>query len=255
MGAPLEYSAPHNGYYYSSDAFTLPQLFIGVEEKMALVYLAEQYSTMKNTQAGRLADLFSKLTEVQPKIGKVPEEIPIYDVSPNVVHTYNHLKQAIQSHTAVEIMYINPGETGTARVVSPYKLFTKNNKSYVVGFCELRKGLRVFRLDRIAGLVFTANPYTLSADYHEEDYGEDTNFNYINAYSCTIVSVNHIHFGKMKSTMDPAEKFRYTVEFFNSEELIQLLLSQPQPFTIEFPRWLREKLRIRLNRLLELNPS
>lgn len=253
MGAPLEYSAYYNGYFYSSDAFTLPQLFIGEEERMVLVYLAEQYSLLKNTPATRLAELFSKLTDTQPRIGRVPEEIPVYDVSPNVIHTYNHLKKAIETHTAVELRYIGSRESGTVRVVSPYKLFTKNSKGYLVGFCDLRKALRVFRLDRISDLVYTPNSYILSPDYNEKDYGEDVGFNYKNAYTCTILSEKYIHFGKIKSTLEHRDKYRYTVEFFNSEELIQLLLSQPYPFAIEFPRWLREKLRSRLKQLLELN--
>lgn len=254
LGAPLEYSAYYNGYCYTSEAFTLPQLYIGEEEKMALVYLAEQYRLMKNTPATRLAGLFSRLTETQPIIGRVPEEIPVYDVSPNVIQTYNHLKKAIEDHTAVELVYIGPREPGTVRVVSPYKLFTKNSRNYMVGFCDLRKALRVFRLDRISNLVYTSNPYILSPDYNEKDYGEDVGFHYIKAYTCTVLSEQYIHFGKMKSTAERSDKYRYTVEFFNSEELIQLLLSQPYPFAIEFPRWLREKLRTRLKQLLELNP-
>lgn len=253
MNAPLEYSTQYNGYCYSSEAFTLPQLYLDEEEKMALEYLADQYSLLKNTPAARLAGLFSKLTEAQPKIGKASGEIPVYDVSENVIHTYNHLKKAIEAHTAVELMYISSRESGTVRVVSPYKLFTRNGNSYMVGFCELRKGLRVFRLDRISVLRFTSNPYILSPDYNEKDYGEDVGFNYKNAYSCTILSQKYINFGKIKCAVEHTDKYRYTAEFFNSEELIQLLLSQPHPFTIEFPRWLRERLRCRLNQLLEMN--
>ncbi len=254
MGAPLEYSSQHNGYCYTSEAFTLPQFFIGEEEKEALVYLAEQYSSLKNTSAARLAELFSRLTVTQPAVGRVAEEIPLYDVSPNVIQTYNHLKKAIETHTAVELVYIGPREPGTVRVVSPYKLFTRKGRSYMVGFCDLRKALRVFRLDRISDLVYTSNPYILSPDYNENDYGEDAGFTYIKPYTGTILSEKHIHFGKMKSTTERSDKYRHTVEFFNSEELIQLLLSQPYPFVIEFPRWLREKLRSRLNQLLQLNP-
>ena len=81
MGAPLEYSAQHNGYYYSSDAFTLPHLFIGEEDKAALVYLAEQYGSLKNATAARLAELFGKLTLVQPTSINPTHEIPVSDVS------------------------------------------------------------------------------------------------------------------------------------------------------------------------------
>lgn len=253
LGAPLKYSAYHNGYCYTSEAFTLPQLFIGEEEKMALLYLAEQYSSLKNAPAVRLAELFSKLTGTRSRIGRVSEDVPVYDISPNIIQTYNHLKKAIETHTAVELVYINPCESGTTRIVSPYKLFTKNDKSYMVGFCELRMALRVFRLDRISNLAYTANPYYLSPDYDEKDYGDDVGFNYKNAYTCTILSDKYIHFGKMKSTVEHSDNYRHTVEFFNSEELIQLLLSQPCPFVIEFPRWLREKLKSRLQQLLELN--
>lgn len=253
MGAPLEYSAQHNGYFYYSEAFALPQLFISDEEKMTLAYLAEQYHLLKNTPAARMAELFSKLADTQPRIGRAAEEIPVYDVSPKVIQTYNHLKKAIETHTAVELAYAGFSEPVTVRVVSPYKLFTKNSKNYMVGFCDLRKALRVFRLDRISDLAYTSNPYVLAPDYDEKDYGEDAGFNYMNPYTAIILSEGYIHFGKMKNTLEHTSKFRYTVEFFHSEELIQLLLSQPCPLIVEYPRWLREKLRSRLERLLELN--
>lgn len=123
LNAPLKYSAYHNGYCYTSEAFTLPQFFIGEEEKMALAYLAEQYRSLKNAQAARLAELFSKMTGTRHRMGRIPEDVPVYDISPNIIQTYNHLKKAIETHTAVKLVYIGPYQSGTTRVVSPYKLY------------------------------------------------------------------------------------------------------------------------------------
>lgn len=253
LGAPLEYSARENGYYYSENTFTLPAFFIGEEEKKALSYLADQYQALTGTQAARLAELFGRMTGMPPGENRRYSNLPVYDVSPAVVQIYHRLKTAIDDHIAVEITYTSPTEETTTRIVSPYKLFTRRGRSYLAGYCELRRDVRVFRLDRILRLAFTKNPYFIATNYRDEDYGEERCFRFRNPYICSILSDSPMHFGSLKATTEHQEKYLHRVEFYESEQLLQLLLGQPCPFVIAHPRWLREKLKGRLKHILELN--
>jgi len=63
------------------------------------------------------------MTGTRHRMGRIPEDVPVYDISPNIIQTYNHLKKAIETHTAVKLVYIGPYQSGTTRVVSPYKLY------------------------------------------------------------------------------------------------------------------------------------
>lgn len=253
MGAPLEYSAKENGYFYSGSTFALPSLFIGEEEKKALSYLADQYQALKSTQAAQLAELFGKLTDMPS--GKVRQYggLPVYDVNPSLIQTYHVLKTAIDDHTVVEITYTSSTDDATSRIVSPYKLFSRNGRSYLVGYCDLRKDVRVFRLDRILQLAYTKKPYIMAANYREEDYSEDISFRFNKPYVCTILSDSPIHFGTLKAATEHQDKCLHRVEFYDSGQLLQLLLVQPSPFVITHPKWLREKLKSRLSQLLDLN--
>lgn len=253
LGAPLEYSAKENGYYYSGSTFSLPSVFIGEEEKKALSYLADQYQALKSTQAARLAELFGRLTDIPPGKGRPYGGLPVYDVSPSLVQTYHVLKTAIDDHIAVEITYNSPNDYATSRIVSPYKLFSKYGRSYLAGYCELRKDVRVFRLDRILQLAYTKNPYIIAANYREEDYSEDNSFQFKKPFLCTILSDGPIHFGSLKAATEHQDKYLHRVEFYDSRQLLQLLLAQPLPFVITHPKWMREKLKNHLKHLLNLN--
>lgn len=253
LGAPLEYSAAKNGYYYSSEAFTLPQVFISEDDKRTLVYLAERYRATEGTHAGRLAELFSRLADSELRDDRVSAQLPVYDINPDVIRTHGFLREAVEKHIAVEIQYISPEENETTRIISPYKLFSRNGKAYVVGFCELREAIRVFRLDRIFRVAYTQKPYILSAEYNENNYGEENKIDYRKPYTCRIQSDARIHPGNFKFSVEHGDKYLYTIEFFDSEEMIRFLLAQPHPFSILFPGWLREKLKNRLSRIMDLN--
>ena len=62
LGAPIAYSAKHNGYVYKGTEFRLPQLALSVEDKDTLRALSVQYARAESQNARRLADLFEKLS-------------------------------------------------------------------------------------------------------------------------------------------------------------------------------------------------
>ena len=157
MGAPVEYTAEKNGYYYSDAAFILPQCFISDEEKMALNYLADQYKAMKSTQSSRLAELFSRLTGSEQYRGRVSVDVPVIDVNPQLLGLFHSLKKAIEDQVSVKMRYMNSKSEPTTRIFHPYKLFRRKQQDFVAGFCTLRQEIRVFRLDRILRLELTGS--------------------------------------------------------------------------------------------------
>ena len=147
LNAPLEYSTEKYGYYYSNDTFVLPGVMVSETEKQALTYLAVQFKESKDSIAFGLAELFSKLTGEE--IFK-PEEIPGLPHVPlneQEIKRYRILHEAIQAGRKVTAEYINGANVRTERCFCPYKIFRKELYNYVVGFCEMRNELRIFRLD------------------------------------------------------------------------------------------------------------
>jgi predicted DNA-binding transcriptional regulator YafY len=251
MGAPVDYSAEKNGYFYSNTAFTLPQCFITDEEKMTLAYLADRYNSMKSTHSLRLAELFNKLTGSEQYCGKASVNVPVIDIDPKLAGLFHSIKKAIDLQISIEIQYINSQCESTTRVFHPYKLFRRKQRDYVAGYCMLRQEIRVLRLDRILNIKLTENHFTVSTYFQEEDYDEEMRFTYKTPYKCLIKASHPLQFGKLKSTIQQDDMLYYTVEFFDTNEFIHILLSQPGKFTILFPRWFKEKFIDRLKKIIE----
>lgn len=62
---------------------------------------------------------------------------------------YIIMKKAIKNRNKVEIEYESINSGITKRIIHPAELFCYINKWYVAGFCELRKEIRLFKLEDI----------------------------------------------------------------------------------------------------------
>ncbi len=63
---------------------------------------------------------------------------------------YIIMKKAIQNRNKVKIEYYSIHSGITNRVIHPAELFCYMDKWYVAGFCELRKEIRLFKLENIS---------------------------------------------------------------------------------------------------------
>lgn len=62
---------------------------------------------------------------------------------------YIIMKKAIKNRNKVEIEYESINSGITKRIIHPAELFCYIDKWYVAGFCELRKEIRLFKLEDI----------------------------------------------------------------------------------------------------------
>jgi predicted DNA-binding transcriptional regulator YafY len=58
----VQYSAEHNGYFYSEPAFVLPAFLLSDTERNALAYLVDRYRGMESESAPSLADVFKRIS-------------------------------------------------------------------------------------------------------------------------------------------------------------------------------------------------
>jgi predicted DNA-binding transcriptional regulator YafY len=85
--------------------------------------------------------------------------------------TLHTLRQALREGRRVRMAYhsyANPA--GQERQVDPYGLAHATGWWYLVGYCHLRQDLRIFRVDRIAGLELTAERCRVPEDFDLHAY-------------------------------------------------------------------------------------
>jgi predicted DNA-binding transcriptional regulator YafY len=252
MGAPVEYSTEKNGYYYTSETYSLPVQIISDEEKKALNYLAYRYSGT-GEQTSKLAELFSRLTGNEPRGMGYVMQIPIIQPGEMEAEVFQQLSQAAELRQKVKMTYLNARNESSERLFHPYKLFTNGDACYVVGYCELKVEIRVFRLDRIVALEVTKAPFTVVHLFRENDYGSNVPFNYKEPYRCRIRFEHEIRGDRRLSSFTKVEGTSYEAAFYKSEDILNQLLSQPIPFTILSPNWFKDMLQQRLQKLLQRN--
>ncbi|HCJ10326.1 MAG TPA: hypothetical protein DHW14_04085 [Clostridiales bacterium] len=79
LGAPLEYSAAHRGYYYTTDVYTLPGPYVTRSERNLLTSLASYYAGM----AGRDSPFATAYAEAhEPDRGKGSDGMTLYVTAP-----------------------------------------------------------------------------------------------------------------------------------------------------------------------------
>lgn len=257
MGAPLEYNAVKNGYGYSDGAFTLPAYFVTHEEKQALSYLAQQYRSVGTDQATQLSSLFARLTgetEMEASSEEVSPPVSLRNLPlpPTEQIVEQILQIAINGGQKVTMNYINGSGEKSERNLAPYKLFMTRNIRYLVGYCDLRSELRVFRISRIEKLKVLDDYFTPIPQYNPEDYRDDHPLRFVQPYTAEVrlespLSAPFRYGGESLGNMI----YRFT--FQSSEEFLNYLLTTAGRFGILSPRWLKEKLRRRLEKLLSLN--
>ncbi len=82
-------------------------------------------------------------------------------------------KATSQLHT-VQMRYFSATRNQTTRrEVSPYRLWYNQGALYLIGYCHLRKDVRLFAVERIKTVTPTDHPFQIPLDFDIEDYVKD----------------------------------------------------------------------------------
>jgi predicted DNA-binding transcriptional regulator YafY len=88
--------------------------------------------------------------------------------------TLEHLARAITRNRTVEMRYYTAGRDSTnRRKVDPYRLWYAAGSLYLIGYCHVRRDVRMFAVDRIRSLTITNHPCQLPLNFDLEAYVQD----------------------------------------------------------------------------------
>ena len=253
LSAPIEYSPTRYGYYYSDNTFVLPGVMVTETEKQALTYLANQYREASSSLASSLADLFSRLTGEQS--GQTPDhfDLPRISVHEKEIKQYNILQQAIRDLYKVDMKYVNAGNRKSRRLFCPYKIFRKNSLHYIVGYCELKNEIRIFRLSRIREISITRKPFRIIPGFDESQYGEDFDFDFKDPYKAIVAFEGPISSKALDMDSVSLGNGTYQITFLSSSQLMSSLMRLDVNFEILHPAWLKTRMVNRMEEIIKKN--
>jgi Predicted transcriptional regulator len=161
LGLPIEAERGRYGAYRLRPGFKLPPLMFTEEEALAITLglLATRRLGLV-VAAPTIEGALVKLERVLPpplreRVNAVQAALIMefrYAQAAPASHIILDLSTAVQEQRRIWLRYRNWAGTLSERECDPYALVYLSGYWYLVAFCHLRAGLRLFRLDRILAL-------------------------------------------------------------------------------------------------------
>ena len=152
------------GVGYALDAaFEMPPLRLSRIEVDALTLGMEMLAgSADNELASAARTLLSKVSASAPQQAVDPQQSPIRALNSSTATTRSHLsalRQAIGHKRVVQITYPSLDGAVSRRLIQPIGLFYWGGKWTVGSWCNTRAAYRDFRVDRIASVFTSEEPW------------------------------------------------------------------------------------------------
>ena len=158
MGIPVEAELGRYGAYYLRSGYRLPPMIFTDEEALglALGLLAARHLGLAEVAPaveGALAKLERVMSEaLRGRVRALQETVSIAagrPQAPTRSEALLTLAAAVGEQRSVRLRYSSGLSRETKREVDPYGVMHREGYWYAVGYCHLREGMRLFRLDRV----------------------------------------------------------------------------------------------------------
>jgi predicted DNA-binding transcriptional regulator YafY len=258
MGMPVEAVRGPGGGYQLRPGFKLPPLMFTEEEATAVVlgllgtaWLQVDQSSV--TVEGALAKVMRVLpVRARERVHAMASSIVMstYEQSerPNAALLLD-LSEAIQHRKQIAIDYRSQQEHDTHRMVDPYSLAGWWGRWYLIGYCHLRKGYRLFRLDRLTGLAvltesFVRNDAFDITAYIKENLGKvSSRWQIAVEFQASLAAVQQKIPKAFGTFTETPGGVLFETQHGDLADVAQFLVGRNLPFTVQGPPELRDELR------------
>lgn len=175
LGVPVTSTRGPGGSYHLRPGFRLPPMMFGTEEALALVlgldalaYLGlgeiAPATTGAKTKLERVLPV-SIREQVDALRSALELERPRGTVDANTA-VLAQLAALIHQSQRAALTYEARGGDVTSREVDPFGLLQREGRWFLAGYCHLRGGRRLFRVDRVKGVAQLAETFERPADFN-----------------------------------------------------------------------------------------
>lgn len=185
LQAPLEYCPRHRGYYYTEAGYSLGFLKFTEGEILSLFLGHSLLTKCKGTPYEQtIVSAFKKIClslqeTINIDFGQLSDHIS-FDLDPlrgeekRIAEFFSVIGEAIKENKIIKILHYSiVRDACQERLVDPYQIRFYRGAWYLIGYCKLRKAIRIFALDRIRTLTVTEERFTMNDDFDSEEYFSD----------------------------------------------------------------------------------
>lgn len=179
LRAPLMFDATHNGYCYTQPDYRLP-FFRLTEGELIALFIAERLLRHYRGTPYEvdLRRAFAKITELLPDavsidLSALSDTLSVTPtaLTPQDLVTFRALTEAVAQRHRLEMEYWTAERNEvTRREVDPLHVTIIEGDCYLVGYCHLRKDVRMFSTARVRSVRPTGDTFARPADFRIQEY-------------------------------------------------------------------------------------
>jgi predicted DNA-binding transcriptional regulator YafY len=254
-GIPVEATIGRHGGYRLRPGFKLPPLIFTEEEATAIVLglLASSWLQIEQSTTA-VEGALAKVSRVLPqqareRLNAVTSHLVLFphnqQAQPDAGLLID-LSEAIHSSQRIVIDYCSHRGENTHRKVEPYGITGRKGRWYLGGYCCLRQGYRVFRLDRIQQVQILAETFEKAEDFDYEAFVReqyDTRGLLMEVEFQADLETVQQKISDLYGTLMPTETGVLLQEYYDDiEAMARYLMALNLPFVVRQPPELREAL-------------
>lgn len=174
LGIPVVGARGPGGFYRLRPGFRLPPLMFGTDEAFAVALGLDALTMLGLSSTATAAEsVRAKLGRVLPETvsaqvaalkGVLGLERPRWVVGADV-GLLTQLANAAHLRRRVSLTYAARGGEASVRTVEPYGLAQRDGRWFLAGYCCLRRGMRLFRVDRIQSAELGSGTFERPTDF------------------------------------------------------------------------------------------
>lgn len=174
LGIPVEAERGRYGAYRLRPGYKLPPLIFTEDESFVLtlsLLIAREQGLAQTSPAfeGILAKVMRVLPEATRTQVQAVEQTVLFEdrsfrVPPSLL-AVTVLSSALQAGRRVQLHYRSLQGEVTERGFDPYSVVSHEGIWYTIGYCHLRQGQRLFRLDRIVQVEMANETFSLPVNF------------------------------------------------------------------------------------------
>lgn len=154
---------------------------LDLTELMALYFSRDMLKVLEGTVIyDSLVTLFDKVKATLPSDYKEYLEKVAYSLEAGVKarkpyrrfqQTLSQVHEAVQRQCHIDIRYFTMSRNdSTRRTVAPYKVWFYDETFYLIGYCALRGGVRLFAVDRIESITLLESRFEIPEGFDAETF-------------------------------------------------------------------------------------
>src|SRR4030066_1702974 len=178
LNCPLVYDKSRKGYFYESDTFSLPLIYLSSEELSSLLIARKFLQDISERYIGEeISSVVQKITAILQKHmadGNMIDDalsFQLIEYSPTPEEVFKLVLEGCLKRRSLSFTYRSlTRDDKTTRTVDPYHLLIYMGTWHLIAYCHMRKDLRNFVFGRMSDLKVLENTFTIPKSFNIQEH-------------------------------------------------------------------------------------